>query len=97
MIVRLDLEGDGEAVADVNDAGVLLARADEDFRRLGRERLQQRTRVFVAAMLAPHDGKNSQLGVARLAAAEDFFGVRVFFRRQIVFGDEFGCDGGFSH
>jgi hypothetical protein len=23
--------------------------------------------------------------------------VRVFFRRQIVFGDEFGCDGGFGH
>jgi hypothetical protein len=48
-------------------------------------------------MLAPHDGKNSQLGVARLASAEDFFGVRVFFRRQIMFGDEFGCDGRFGH
>jgi hypothetical protein len=23
--------------------------------------------------------------------------VRVFFRRQIMFGDEFGCDGGFDH
>jgi hypothetical protein len=23
--------------------------------------------------------------------------VRVFFRRQIMFGDEFGCDGGFGH
>jgi hypothetical protein len=23
--------------------------------------------------------------------------VRVFFRRQIVFGDEFGRDGGFGH
>jgi len=29
MVVRLDLERDGQAVADVNDAGVLLARADE--------------------------------------------------------------------
>jgi hypothetical protein len=95
--VRFDLERDGEAVADVNDAGVFLARADEDFRRLGGKSLQQRARVFVAAMLAPHHGKNSQLGVARLASAEDFPGVRVFFRRQIVFGDEFGCDGGFGH
>jgi hypothetical protein len=23
--------------------------------------------------------------------------VRVFFRREVVFGNEFGCDGGFSH
>ena len=31
MVVRLYLERDGQAVADVNDAGVFLARADEDF------------------------------------------------------------------
>jgi hypothetical protein len=30
VVVRLDLERDGEAVADVDDAGVFLARADED-------------------------------------------------------------------
>ena len=46
MIVRLDLERDGEAVADVNDAGVFLARADENFRRLGGKRFQQRA-VFL--------------------------------------------------
>src|SRR5450432_665690 len=97
MIVRLDLERDGDAVADVNDAGVFLARADEDLRRLGGKSLKQRARVFVTAMLAPHDGENAQLGVAWRATAEDFFGVGVFFRRQIVFGDELGCDGGFGH
>jgi len=95
--VRLDLERDGDAVADVNDAGVFLARADKDLRRLGGERLEQRARVFVAAMLAPHDGENAQLGIARLAAAEDEFGVGVFFRREVVFRDEFGGDGGFGH
>jgi hypothetical protein len=50
MIVRLDLERDGQAVADVNDAGVFLARADEDFFGPGRKRFQQRAGVFVAAM-----------------------------------------------
>ena len=97
MIVRLDLERDGDAVADVNDAGVLLAGADEYFRRLGGERFKQRARVFVTAMLAPHDGENAQLGVARCASTEDRFSVRVFFRREIVLRDEFGCDGGFGH
>jgi hypothetical protein len=31
MIMRFDLERDGQAVADVDDAGVFLARADENF------------------------------------------------------------------
>ena len=44
--MRFDLERDGDAVADVNDAGVFLARADEDFRRLGEERLEQRGACF---------------------------------------------------
>jgi hypothetical protein len=97
MIVRFDLERDGDAVADVNDAGIFLARADEDLRRLGGERLEQRASIFVAAMLAPHDGENAQLGVAWRAAAEDFPSVGVFAWRQIMFGDKFGCDGGFGH
>ena len=94
--MRLDLERDGDAVADVNDAGVFLARADEDFRRLGRESLEQRLGVFVAAMLAPHHGKDAELGVAR-RAAEDFHGVGVFFRREVVLGNQLWGDGGFGH
>ena len=96
MVVRLDLERDGDAVADVNDAGVFLARADEDFRRLGGESLKQGLGVFVAAMLAPHHGKDAKLGVAR-RAAEDFHGVGVFFRREVVLGNQFWGDGGFGH
>jgi len=46
MIVRLDLERDGQAVADVNDARVFLARADQDSRRLGGKSLKER-RVFL--------------------------------------------------
>jgi hypothetical protein len=95
--VRFDLERDGDAVADINDAGIFLARADENLRRLGGERLEERARVFVAAMLAPHDGENAQLGVARSATAEDFPGVGVFFRREVVLGNQLWGDGGFGH
>ena len=55
MVVGLDFEGDGEAVADVDDPGVFLASTDEDAIRLGREGAQQRLGVLVGAMLAPHD------------------------------------------
>ena len=72
MIVRLDFEGDGQPVADVNDAGVFLARADEDAGRLGGEGLEERAGVFVGAMLAPHDGENAQFGVTRFASEEGF-------------------------
>jgi hypothetical protein len=96
MVVRFDLERDGDAVADVNDAGVFLARADQDFWRLGGKRLEQRARVFVAAMLAPHHGEDAQLGVAR-RAAEDLLRLGVFVRREVVLGNQLWGDGGFGH
>jgi len=46
MIVRFDLERDGQAVADVDDARVLLASADENFRRL-RGKVLSSGRVFL--------------------------------------------------
>ena len=97
MVVRLDLEGDGHAVADVNDAGVFLARAHENLGRLGGEGFEQRTRVLVAAMFAPHHGENAELGIARQAAAEDDLGIGKFFGGEVVFGNQFGGDGGFAH
>jgi len=54
VIVRLDFEGDGQAVPDVEDARVFLAGAHQDPGRLGGEGLEQRAGVFVGAMLAPH-------------------------------------------
>src|SRR5205814_2818798 len=53
MIVRLDLERNGQAVADVDDAGIFLARADEDALRLGGKGFEERAGAFVGAMLAP--------------------------------------------
>ena len=78
------------------DAHADTGSTDEDFRRLGGEGLEQRLGVFVAAMLALHHGKDAQLGVAR-RAAEDLHGVGVFFRREVVFGNQLWGDGGFGH
>src|SRR6185295_14818825 len=47
-------------------------------------------------MFAPHDGENAQLGIARLAATKDGFGVGVFLRREVVLGYKLGGDGGFA-
>src|SRR5437667_4580014 len=96
MVVRLDFERDREPVADVDDAGVFLARAHEDALRSGRKRFEQWPGAFVRAMLAPHDRENCQLGVVRVAP-EDFPDALVFLRRQAVFFDKFGSDGGFGH
>ena len=66
VVVRLDLEGDREPVADVDRAGVL-ARADQHVRPLGREAAQQLLGVLVGAVLGPHQREHRQLDVARLA------------------------------
>ena len=97
MVVRLDLEGDGDAVAHIDDAGVLFTRAHENLRRLGGEGLEQRAGVLVAAMLAPHHGEDAEFGIARHAVAEDDLGIGVFVRREVVFGNQFRGDGGFAH
>ena len=96
MIVRLDFEGDGQSIADVHDAGVLLASAHENFLRLGWERFEQRAGVFVGAMFAPHHGEDAQFGVIRLAA-EDLADALKFLRRQAVLCDQFGSDGVLYH
>ena len=72
VVVRLDLEGDRPAVADVDDAGVL-AHADEQrvgLRRLLAELAQVDLRGLVGAVLAPHHRVDRELGAGR-AAAED--------------------------
>ena len=96
MVVRLDLERDGQSVANVDDAGVFLPCADEDFFRLGRERVEQRAGALVVAMLAPHHGEDAEFGVIGLAS-EDFLDALVFLRRQAVLFDQLGSDGGIGH
>jgi hypothetical protein len=47
-------------------------------------------------MFAPHHGKNAEFGVAG-DAPKDFLYMDIFIRRQVVLGDEFGCDGWLAH
>jgi len=68
VVVRLDLERDGEPVADIDDTGVR-ARALEDSRAAARQPLQQEGRVLVSAVLGPEDGEDRELEVV-LAASE---------------------------
>ena len=58
-----------QPVADVDRAGVL-ARPLQHARAAGREALQQRARVLVAAVLAPHRAEHAQLDQVRLAAQQ---------------------------
>ena len=60
VVVRLDLEGDGQPVAHVHSARVL-ARAHEQVRPLGREARQELLGVLVGAVLGPHEGEHGQL------------------------------------
>ena len=67
MVVRLHLEHDRQAIADVDGAGVF-ARALQHARTIGRQPLEQFARVLVAAMFAPHRPEHSELDSVRLAA-----------------------------
>jgi len=69
MVVALDLEGDGLALAEVDDACVL-ARALEDARRRGRETAEERRGVLIRAVLRPEQREDRELEVVRLAAEQ---------------------------
>ena len=66
VVVRLDLERAGQAVADRHRARVL-ARPEDQLAALDRERLEQPARVLVAAVLAPHQREDRELDLVRLA------------------------------
>ena len=67
MIVRFNLEGRDEAVADVHDTGVFSG-ALHDQLAARRQALQVHLARFVGTMLAPHHAEDAQLGDVRLAA-----------------------------
>src|SRR5205814_3663169 len=51
VVMGLDLKGNGQSMANINNSCVLLARADEDFSGSGRERFKQWPAIFVGAVL----------------------------------------------
>ena len=67
VVVRFDLEDGGEAVADVDGAGVL-ARPLQHARPGRRQLPQVDPRALVAAVLRPHHREDAELGQGRLAA-----------------------------
>ncbi len=93
VVVALHLERDGPSIADVDDAGIFLPRLHEHAWAGDGEFFQLELRIFVGAMLTPHDGENAEFSEVGLAS-EDGFDAFVFVGRDAVFGDDFGCDGG---
>jgi len=69
VVVRLDLERDRLPLAEVDHAGVL-ARPLEHAVALGRQTLQERRGVLVAAVLGPEQREHRELEVVRLALQE---------------------------
>ena len=69
MVVRLDLERDGLALAEVDHAGVL-AGALQDALALRRKPPQQEGGVLVAAVLRPEQREDGELEVVRVAAEQ---------------------------
>src|SRR5207302_6441603 len=69
MIVGFHLEHRRLPIADVDDSGVL-AGALADARALGRKLAEKRSRGLIGAMLAPHHGKDAELGKGGDAAEE---------------------------
>jgi hypothetical protein len=65
MVVRLDLERDRLAAAEVDHARIL-ARALKDAFAAARKPLQQQCRVLVAAVLRPEQREDCELEVIRL-------------------------------
>ena len=97
VVVRLDLERDGVALADVDDAGVLAdARERLAERRLLRqvaELLQVHLARLVGAVLAPHHRVHRQLG-GRGTAAEDLADAVVLVGLQPQLGPRLLAVGG---
>ena len=69
MVVALDLEGDREPVADVDDARVL-AGALQHRGPLRRQALEKQGRVLVAAMLRPEQAEDRELEVVGRAVEQ---------------------------
>ena len=67
--MRLDLEGDGEALAEVEHTRILAGPLQHALAGRGQP-LQQRRRVLVAAVLGPEEREDRQLEVIRVAAQQ---------------------------
>jgi hypothetical protein len=69
MVVALDLEGNGEALAEVEHTGVLARPLQHALAGAGQAG-EQRRRVLVAAVLRPEQREDRKLEVVRLAGKQ---------------------------
>ena len=90
VVVRLDLEDGGEAVADVHRARVLSRPLDDTLSR-GGERLQVALAALVGAVLGPHHREEPQLRPVGLPAEGPHDAV-VLLGGQVVLGKDFRRD-----
>src|SRR3984893_12004655 len=92
MIVTLDLEGDRPAIANIHDAGIFFTSLHQNIWSARRKFLQFFSRIFVRAVLAPHHGKDSELGQIWFTP-ENFLDALKFFRSQAMLRHQLGSDG----
>ena len=92
VIVRLDLERAGPAVANVNDAGIFTRPLHHQLAARG-QTFQVNARRLIRAMLAPHHAENAEFGPRGLASAEQLFDFVEFFRREAVLPDRLRRNG----
>ena len=81
VVVTLDFERAPDAIADVDDAGVLLTRLDQQMRTVLGQGLQPLDGVLVAAVLGPHDRIDAHLGEVG-GPSEDLLDQIKFLRTQ---------------
>ena len=103
VVVALDLESAGPAVAHVDDAGVL-ARPLHDAIALGGQALEVDAARLVGAVLAPHHAVNAEFGERGLALAEKLFDFFVLVGSEAVltknfrrYADGRHCESGRGH
>src|SRR5437588_4194217 len=92
MIVTLDLEGDCPVIANIHNAGIFFTGLDQNIWSARWKFPQFFSRIFVRAVLAPHHGKDSELGEVRFTP-ENFLDALEFFRSQAVLRHQLGSDG----
>ena len=83
VIVRLDLESAGPAVADVDDAGVLAGPLQHALAARG-QALQVHARRFVGTMLAPHHAEDAKFGKRGLAVTKKLLDLFVLVNGEAV-------------
>jgi hypothetical protein len=79
VVVALDLERDRQAVAEVEHPRVLPGTL-EDTPALGRQPLQQKSRVLVAAVLRPEQREHCELEVVRIALQQFAYSLELAVR-----------------